>query len=687
LLCTSGILGWTSMDSELLVRLSALTKGKLLERRKEISKALVKAGLSNMQLGDKFTPRDLSIKIHAISNVKLADEAIISILEDLQTNGYTAHVSDLDYKILKKIEIIGFQDLTYSTYIEFKDFLEKNYKDYDPYIDKAVMDILNSILLKISIQFINSQETKIESLPIENFKSFLEEQVEGHGIKWKDRFVELFCEYFNSKPPKLLEFIFNVYSVSINMRLISKEQEMPELLLVDEVGFLLIDTSFLVALMGKTDPTHALASALTMQCKKRQVPLYYLDITKDEMNRLIYGSKLEMKGLIVDGNPSVIRSQFVRDFHELLKIEYIRWPDYYAELSNWENLLKLYWNISIFPGEYKIDQDTVDIVEHWLPILDQDRQDKRISVNPYYNKPPRDLPQIHHDAVCLGAIAASRKNQDEMRSIGPWFLTFDNLVFRLGEFQTQIDKQKLNLAIQPRTWLNYLLIFSKLDFEKEDQDEIAEALLIFTTHEHETRITLEDYAKLIAEKFNLNREEAQLIKEIFLKTPLNAELTRALEAGRGGDADRVTQNIIDNKEFIDSVLDKRRTKEDLQRVASTLRETVIQLREEKAAREALERISGYNILIKTDIRTTVEVNIETQINGLVSLLKAQLPEGFERYNLPEPPKGETRLTKIKGWLTDLKDTIDKSKDIAEGVKSLLPYIILLIGQLSQYAQH
>jgi hypothetical protein len=83
------------MDSELLVRLSALTKGKLLERRKEISKALVKAGLSNMQLEDKFTPRDLSIKIHAISNVKLADEAIISILEDLQTNGYIAHVSDL----------------------------------------------------------------------------------------------------------------------------------------------------------------------------------------------------------------------------------------------------------------------------------------------------------------------------------------------------------------------------------------------------------------------------------------------------------------------------------------------------------------------------------------------------------------------------------------------------------------
>ena len=61
------------MDSELLVRLSSLTKGKLLERRKEINKALVKAGLSNMQLNDEFNPHDLSIKILAISNVKLED--------------------------------------------------------------------------------------------------------------------------------------------------------------------------------------------------------------------------------------------------------------------------------------------------------------------------------------------------------------------------------------------------------------------------------------------------------------------------------------------------------------------------------------------------------------------------------------------------------------------------------------
>src|SRR5690606_36568303 len=111
------------------------------------------------------------------------------------------------------------------------------------------------------------------------------------------------------------------YSSSINMKLILKEQDMPEIYLVDEVGFLLVDTSFLVALMCKTDPTHALAVAVTMQCGKRQVPLNYLAITKEELNRLIHGSKLEMSGLIVEGNSSVIRSQFVRDYNERLKIE------------------------------------------------------------------------------------------------------------------------------------------------------------------------------------------------------------------------------------------------------------------------------------------------------------------------------------------------------------------------------
>jgi len=121
-------------------------------------------------------------------------------------------------------------------------------------------------------------------------------------------------------------------------------------------------------------------------------------------------------------------------------------------------------------------------------------------------------------------------------------------------------------------------------------------------------------------------------------------------------------------------------------VAGKLREVEVQYREEKAAREALERCSGHNILIKSEIKTTVDINLQTQLNSLVSQLSTIMPDGFEKYGLPEPPKGETRTFRLKEWLIALKDSITASKDITDdakstidNVKTLLPYIMYLIG--------
>ena len=49
------------MDTELIVRLSRLVKGPFLERRREITKDVVKAGLSHYDINDEFFLHDLSI--------------------------------------------------------------------------------------------------------------------------------------------------------------------------------------------------------------------------------------------------------------------------------------------------------------------------------------------------------------------------------------------------------------------------------------------------------------------------------------------------------------------------------------------------------------------------------------------------------------------------------------------------
>ena len=260
------------MDSELIVRLSRLTKGPLLERRNEINKDFVKAGLSQYNPNDSFSLKSLKDGIKTIANVNLEDEVVISILEDLSHEGSVNHISDLEYIINKKIDIPQFEDLTHDVWNEFEGFLKKEYADYDPYIDAIVKDVFNSVLLILSVNIVQSQRTQIDSLPIENLRAIIEEEAHEENIKWRNKFVDIFCEYILSKSPKLLGFIFERYSGIINMDLILKERDMPCLNLIDNIGFLLVDTTFLVALMCKTDPTYSLALAVSTQSKKRSLP-------------------------------------------------------------------------------------------------------------------------------------------------------------------------------------------------------------------------------------------------------------------------------------------------------------------------------------------------------------------------------------------------------------------------------
>ena len=123
------------MDSELIVRLSRLTKGPLLERRNDINKDFVKAGLSQYNRNDSFDLKSLNDKIKIIANVHLEEEVVISILEGLSHEGFVNHISDLEYIISKKIDIPQFEDLTHDVWNEFKGFLKNEYDDYDPYID------------------------------------------------------------------------------------------------------------------------------------------------------------------------------------------------------------------------------------------------------------------------------------------------------------------------------------------------------------------------------------------------------------------------------------------------------------------------------------------------------------------------------------------------------------------------
>ena len=238
----------------------------------------------------------------------------------------------------------------------------------------------------------------------------------------------------------------------------------------------------------------------------------------------------------------------------------------------------------------------------------------------------------------------------------------------------------MGLVIQPRRWLNYFATFSKTEFRESDRNDVAKAIILFTART-DSKITLKDYSGLIATKLGLENEDRDIILEIFLKSPLIAELQRALFSDSGGDADRITQNIIENDKFIESVLSEREVKKDNGETKRNDKRFKLKNIEADSAKKALERSLSQRISI--EIVTTSEINVQTRINGLIAQLDTELPGGFEKNGIPEPPKVVSNISKLKEWLTTTKEVIDTSKSISEGAKALLPYITVLIDTLSK----
>lgn len=317
-------------------------------------------------------------------------------------------MSELTYVIKDEIKIQGFNELIQPVWNEFAEFLGSRYSDFSKKMDYDVRLIFNSILLSISMNIVQSQTTQIESLPIDDFRAIIES--EANDLRWKSKFTDIFCEYFLSDSPKLTDFIFNIYSGIINMDLISKEKDMPKFNLIENVQFILVDTSFLVSVLCKTEPDYALSVAVCSQSKKRGIPLYYTKETRNEMRRFIRGSSYEMRnGLVLKGNPRVIRSQFVRDYIKCNSIEdpkdKITWPDYFASLNNWERMVKLEHSISLIPENSTCDEDVYYYVKKMVPIFDQAGMENQSN----NAKGLREDSQIEHDAICLGIVAKARE--------------------------------------------------------------------------------------------------------------------------------------------------------------------------------------------------------------------------------------------------------------------------------------
>lgn len=677
-----------SKDIELLIRLSAITKGELLERRKDIRKSLVLAAIDNYDINNIFDASEVDSQIEQLTKCKLIPEDIISVLNELEYEGSIEHIGELHYKIKTKPNIPNIEQIIQPVWKEFQTFIKTRYSKYDQIVHINAKKIFESILIKILTRFSVSEllENQLDTIPIEDFEYVIHKEVEN--IYFPDDFGKkyptIIFEYFYSNSPKLLDFIFESYYGLINIDLVSREQELPQIDFYNKINFLLLDTNFIIPLICDTDPKNPLSLAVVKQCKKYNIPLYYSQTTADEIWRSINSAKSEMRGLN-SKKGSIVNNQIVAHFVNSRQI----WSDFSIYLSAWEKIIEHNWSIIPIPQALSsnVDEEIYNQMKYMLPLTDKFRYDSRAERDVDYHFHLRNENAYKHDAYCIGIISYLKKNAfngDKSKTVGPWFLSYDNLVSFVDSTYNRKD-EIFGYVIQSRTLLNYFLAYSKIHFDVEDKEKVAIALLRFTARSKSSSLTIEEYSRLVSAKVDFGEENSEIMKEIFLKSPLLEELDRALRLDDGEKIDDVAFNILSHpgiQDLVQEITYSKKEKEVSQQTIERLREALIRERRDK------EKVTNYNSITnnlngnnsKINLNSpdnsinNTNINLENVFDELKATIEKSITDASKRNELIGQIDQMKETKNTSTFKESFKNFISMTADCITIVTPFLPYI-------------
>lgn len=673
---------------ERLISIAALTKGQILEKRMEMRKSFVLARLSELAPGAVVEPEQVRADIQKATLCSLDEGSIFSSLDTLEEEGIVKHAGDKRFRLLKRVQLAPFAKIVEPVWDEFHSFLRRTRASYDPFLEKDARPYLEGLILRI-LSRVAMQGTRIpdqiELLPFEDFPALAESELKKYSLPGEYPKVVV---GFLSESVAFREVFYSCYSGLMDIDLLCREQDMVGLDLTREIGLFVVDTTFLAAIMCKSDPAYPLARTVIRQCHSMGIEFCYTERTRAEMRSFVKASIGELTSILSDEGTGrtvgVVRSQFVEDFLR----QDMTVNEYTSRLDIWEQLVESEFGIDQMPQamEIDIDKEVYDYVMYVLPILDSVRNEERIKRGTGHIPRLRDSRQLAHDAYCLALVSSLRERPAQSASTanGPeWFLTFDNLLSSLDAARNRtVVLQGKGLVMQPRTVLNYMLVFSKVELTTPLKEETSEAIISYTIRAPRMALTVKEYGRLVTAKMGLQENDAQVIQDILLKSPLKDELAKALHNDQGTEAEAIAYRIVTDTPFTDKIIKERETRERLEesqerlkKVAAELVATRTDLERESAARKALERVLLRPISVNISAQLSVDVRNDLEL--LVALMDQQ--GAFKEGNLPRPDL--TTKEKVIGWLRTIKETIETSKEISEGMKALLPLIGKVMGAL------
>lgn len=673
------------MDKDSIAKATPLVERKLASQRASNKTAIAKSVLASSDKQSNITPEWLSKEVRSEFSVDLDDGTTEinanSILASLESEGVLNQEENGSYEIESELEVGSFSQLIDPVWEEFSSYVDGRNPDIDlHFINDSFEDAFYAFFERY-LGFLTSSSVELSEYEMDQFythdiESMVENTAQNHPLRDEELFKSELLTYLDQPSDELLDLVNNFYMTAVNVDLLSRETQLNFEEIPGDGKKLLLDTNVLVALLCDTDNSNSLAASVCERSKEIGFELVYIEDTKNELNRLIHGSRQEMDGFRSgDKEFDAVRSQFVHDY---LKRDDISWDEYVAEISDWERLLELNWGISKFDDDIETESEVYEFTYDTFKQLERADNSNR-SRESNENK-------INHDANLVSVTARLREKSSRSVELGPYLLTLHNkltTVSEIGKEQYWDDR----VALQLRTWLNYLATFTPSDMTDADSKGIATAIIESSRSSSADISSIQEYARLVAPKAGLDSREEDILTDYFINHPLSREMQKALENNRGDQAEQLAKEMLEDEDRLERFEKLESQSEKVDELRDSLSSVRERWEKEREKREQLESIleSQNKIEINMSANASTDVSVENniedinkEINEFIELLDTRLPNGYAESDLPEPPSSDPSLEETEEWLRDLKISIASSGTVA----TLEPYAGELLDSVS-----
>lgn len=644
------------MDAEQTAKAATLIEGNIKQGREEIEKGLVKLTLSYLSRGDQVNSKDIKYKCSSKHGVKINQEKIDKILHELKGE-YTEEGEDGNFLLLKEISYNTFGQEIEPLWEEYTDVLSLFREDLDPYYKKQIKPAFKLFFKEFLTEITSSIEKLSEYQKETIYTDFgrtdqlIEKVIEKEDITTKQVFRDSITEYITESGTSLLSFTESLYNTAVNVDLLNKADEtieFPELPARNKN--LILDTNFLVALLADSESQHHIAKVICERSNDLGFDLCYLDNTREELNNFISNSEHEMSGIFSGDNKiETANSQFVKDYRNKTEIG---WDKYISNIKDWEEKLQEKYDIELFGKDTNPNEEVEESVK------------ERLMEANSFNLHQSDLDKIKHDANLVGVTANER--QFTAWNFGPFVLSFHQKLAQIGnELADEDDFHRITggkpLALQPRSFLNYLMAFTPAEVDPEDKGEIAESVIRIAA-DFDKQVDMDEYVHVLAPKVGVEKESEEQLKRLLLNHPsLSEELKDAVQDNEGHKAERLSREILSDNKYIEAIEEEREFEERIKSASSMVND----LQDEKSKLKSKLPPESEEFRSKYEKACTKYIDLTTSDPLMIEL--------------EDPPASDADILEIKQWLQTATIRIDNSQGISGKWSSVNDDLELLLA--------